>query len=190
MVSITPSAFRSVGPVVAPETKPLLRRPTLVRKRDDTDMDLDAISVPPSPGKRSKVTFDTDVKIRIMDEWEKGAELIREEVRRAIEKRARDENTGYDRVKEVFTIEPTAEDVPSPTTMRNYLLALLSNVASLNKSCSGLVHAVLESQWLGRDEAYVALYIRFLGTLVSAQGGFVGAVLRMLVDNLSNGIGL
>ncbi|KAI9879963.1 MAG: hypothetical protein M1830_006271 [Pleopsidium flavum] len=188
MVSITSPVLRPVGPMLAPEAKPLLRRPTLIRKRDNTDMDLDEDAVPPSPSKRSKVTFDTDVEVRIMDEWEKGPELIRAEVRRAVEKHAHGENTGYDRVKEVFTTEPMAVDAASPTTMRNYLLALLGNVASLNKSCSGLVHAVLESQWLGRDESYVALYVRFLGTLVSAQGGFIGAVLRMLINDFCNGI--
>jgi len=190
MVSITPSALRRVAPILASEAKSLRRRPTLIRKRDNTDMDLDEDAVPPSPGKRAKVTFDTDVEVRVIDGWEKGPELVREEVRRAVVKHAHGENTGYDRLKEVFTTEPTAEDAPNPTMMRNYMLALLSNVASLNKSCSGLVHAVLESQWLGRDEGYVALYVRFLGTLASAQGGFVGAVLRMLVNNFSNGMPL
>ncbi len=187
MVSITPAALQAAGHTPTPEPKPLLRRPTLIRKRDDTDLDLGGDAIPSSPGKRTKVTFDLDAEVRVMGDWEKDPELIQEEVRRAIEQHVRGENTGYDRVKEVFSAEPTSEDAPSPTTIRNHLLALLRNVASLNKSCSGLVHAVLESQWLRRDESYVALYVRFLGTLSSAQGGFVGAVLRMLVDNLCNG---
>ena len=186
MVSITPSVLRPVGLMSIPESESLSRRPTLIRKRDSTHLDIEGDAVPPNPGKRPKVTFDTDVDVRVLGEWEKGPELIREEVRRAIAKHAHGDNAGYDRVKEIFSVEPTSEDAPSPTTIRNYMLALLTNVASLNKSCSGLVHAVLESQWLGRDEDYLALYIRFLGTLVSAQGGFVGAALRILVENFTH----
>ena len=187
MVSITPSAPRTVSITPLPASKSLPGRPTSsIGKRDSTHLDLADDAIPSSPGKRPKVKFDVDVEVQVMEEWEKEPEVIREEVRRAVTLHARGDNAGYDRVTEIFTIEPWSEDAPSATTIRNYMLALLGNVASLNKSCSGLVHAVLETQWLGRDVGFLALYIRFLGALSSAQGGFVGTVLRMLVDNLSN----
>ena len=186
MVSITPSALETVSITPLPASKSLPGRPSSIRKRDSTHLDLADDAIPSSPGKRPKVKFDTDVEVQVMGDWEKDPELIREEVRRAVVLHARGENAGYDRVTEIFTTEPTSEDAPNPTTVRNYMLALLGSVASLNKSCSGLVHAVLESQWLGRDEGHIALYIRFLGALSSAQGGFVGTVLRMLVDNFSS----
>lgn len=188
MVSITPSALGTVSITPLPASKTLPSHPTSIGKRESTHLDLADNAIPSSPGKRAKVKFDTDVEVQIIGNWEKDPELIREEVRRAVALHTRGENAGYDRVKEVFTTEPTSEDGPSSTTIRNHMLALLGNVASLNKSCSGLVHAVLESQWLGRDEGYVALYIRFLGALSSAQGGFVGIVLRMLVENFSGGM--
>lgn len=188
MVSITPSALETASITPLPVSKSLSSRPTSIRKRDSTHLDFADDAVPSSPGKRPKVKFDTDVEVQVIGEWEKDPELIREEVRRAVALHARGENAGYDQVKEIFTTEPASEDAPSPTTIKNYMLALLGSVASLNKSCSGLVHAVLESQWLGRDEGYVALYIRFLGALSSAQGGFVGTVLRMLVENFSSGM--
>lgn len=179
------TAPRAPGSAPPPTVKQsLLRRPTLVRKRDDTDMEFDA---PPSPGKRAKVSFDSEVQVRVVDEWEKAPELIREEVRRALEKRAAGDDSGYDTVVEIYTAKSTGEDAPSPKTIKNYTVALLGNVSLLNKSASSLVHALLNSQWLGRDEAYIKLYIRLLGNLVSAQAGCLTDVLRMLVNNLTSG---
>lgn len=184
MVSTMSTAPRALGSAPALTAKQPLRRPTLVRKRDDTDMEFDT---PPIPGKRAKVSFDSEVQVRVVDEWEKAPELIREEVRRALEKRASGDNSGYDRVVEIYTAKSTGEDAPSSTTIRNYTVALLGNVSLLSKSASTLVHALLNSQWLGRDEAYVTLYIRLLGNLLSTQAGYLTDVLRMLVDNLTSG---
>ncbi|KAA6415533.1 MAG: hypothetical protein FRX48_00249 [Lasallia pustulata] len=183
MVSMVSTAPRALGPAPAPTVKQPLRRPTLVRKRDDTDMEFNG---PPSPGKRAKVSFDSKVQVRIVDEWEKAPELIREEVHRALEKQAAGDNSSYDKVVEIYTAKPSGEDAPSPTTIKNYTVALLGNVSLLNKSASTLVHALLDSQWLGRDEAYVTLYGRLLRNLVSAQAGYLTDVLRMLVNNLTS----
>ncbi len=180
MVSIMSPMPRSVGSVPAVTTKPLPRRPTLSRKRDDSD---DAY--PSSVVKRTKVTFDSDVEVRVMGDWEKAPELVQEEVRRALEKHAMGDDSGYDQVKGIYIAKENAEDEPSSTTMKNYTRALIGSASSLNKSCSDLVYAVLGSQWLGRDGAYVELYVRLLAHLATAHGGFLVDVLRMLVENLT-----
>lgn len=173
---------RPAGSVPASTPKPLLRRPTLVRKRDDDDDDEEP---PSSPGKRAKVTFDSDVEVRVMDEWEKAPGLIQEEARRAFAKRALGDNSGYDKLKDVYTPKKDEEEEPSSTTIKNYTIALLGNVSSLNKSNSELVHLVLKSEWLGRQDDYIAVYVRLLANLVSAHGIFLGDTMRMLVDNLT-----
>ena len=198
MVSTMPTSVRPTAPIASTTVqkqpaKPLLRRSTLsgtVRRRDETDIDMDAETNLAIPNKRSKVAFDPEVKVRLMEDWasgEKAPELIHEEVRRGIERYIMGETAGYERIKEIFTIKQDADDAPSPTTIKSYLLALLGSVSLLKKSCSSLVHVILECQWLGRDEAFVAVYVRFLGILVSARGGYVGSVLRMLVSNLCHG---
>ena len=158
------------------------RRPTLVRKRHDIKDDS-----PPSPGKRAKVSFDSNVEMRLVEDWEKAPQLIQEEVRHALEQHALGDNSGYLRVKEVFIPKDNVEDEPSSTTIWNYTSALLGNVSSLNRSCSDLVHVVLKYQWLARLDDYVTLYTRFLANLVSSHGVFLADVLRMLVDNLRTG---
>lgn len=124
---------------------------------------------------------------------EKSAAVIREEVRRAIQRHvSASDSEAYDRVKEIFSADPRHRDndglfpygVPTRTTLKYHLMGLLSNVAALDRSCSGLVNAVLGSEWLGRDESYVKLYIRFLGNLAAAQGMYLSVVLRMLVSYL------
>ncbi|KAH0550915.1 hypothetical protein GP486_007721 [Trichoglossum hirsutum] len=183
-----PTSFRPTATTAVQKqtAKPLLRRATIsgtVRRRDEMDNDMDVEPDLANPNKRSKVAFDPEVKVRLMEDWascEKAPELIREEVRRGIEKHAMGETEGYERIMEIFTAKHNADDAPSPTAIKNYLLALLGSVSLLKRSCASLVHAVLDFQWLGRDDAFVALYVRFLGTLVSAKGNYVGSVLRML----------
>lgn len=173
---------RASRPVPPSVTKTLQRRPTLVRKRSGVEDDS-----PPSPEKRAKVSFDSNVEVRVLGDWEKAPQLIQEEVRHALEQHTLGDKSGYLRVKDVYAVKDKVEDEPSNITLRNYTSALLGNVSSLNRSCSDLVYAVLKHQWLARLDDYVNLYIRFLANLVSAQGVFLADVLRMLVDNLRTG---
>lgn len=125
---------------------------------------------------------------------EKSVALIREEIRRAIQRHVSGtDSEGYDQIKEVFTINPKnlydddSPEVPSPTTVKRHLMGLLSNVSALSRDCSGLVNAVLSSEWLGRDEPYVKLFIRFLGNLSAAHTGYFRSVLKMLVNYFGEG---
>ncbi|PGH07242.1 hypothetical protein AJ79_06346 [Helicocarpus griseus UAMH5409] len=153
----------------------------------------------PSPvKKRPRVKFEMDLQDNNKQQKlenggaEKSTAMVREEVRRAIQRHLTGDSEAYDRVKEVFTADPkeleddgsSVYDLPSPTSLKNHLLGLFSNVSALDGSCSGLVHAVLNSEWLGRDEAYVKLFVRFLGTLAAARGGYLNTVLKMLVHGL------
>lgn len=129
---------------------------------------------------------------------EKSAAVVREEVRRALQRHiSGTDSEAYDRIKEIFAADPKRRDedgngedgglsydIPSHGTLKHHLMGLLSNVASLDRSCNGLVQAVLNSVWLGRDESYVKLFIRFLGNLAAAQGCYLGSVLKMLVNFL------
>ena len=156
----------------------------------------------PSPRKKTRVQFDEDVEMREISynaetqggsQWtmDKSAAVVREEVRRAIQRHVSGgDSEAYDRVKEVFSINPRRLDangmppsnVPTHTNLKHHLMGLLSNVAALDRSCNGLVQAVLDSEWLGRDESYIKLYIRFLGNLAAAQGSYLGSVLKMLAN--------
>jgi RNA polymerase I-specific transcription initiation factor RRN3 len=123
-----------------------------------------------------------------MQDKDGALERTRRELNQAIEEHAygRD-NARYNHIKSIFTTSTTAADAPSPSALRDHVIALTYSVSRLNRSCSGLVHAVLSCNWLGRDEAFVALFTNFLGNLVTAQGIYVGAVLSMLVENLCSG---
>ena len=179
-------------------------------KRKSPNMDLslpssslpsDASDEPASPKKRARVKFvdDTSMQDAPSDERERGkpeksAAVVREEVRRAIQRHiTATDSTAYDNLKDLFTADPRRRDEdywldffkPTHTSLKYHLMGLMSNVASLDRSCNGLVYAVLNSQWLGRDESYVKLFIRFLGNLAAAQGTYLGAVLKMLVNYLA-----
>lgn len=146
--------------------------------------------------KRLKVAFDPHVEVQFMEDWnEKGLELVKEEVRQALRRHTGalylgedvDKSSGYDQIKQLFSKTQGEDEPPSTSTLRKYLIALTGNVSLLNKSCSGLVHAVLDSDWLGRDETYIVVYLRFLGSLVSAHGAYISTVLKMLVEKFTGG---
>lgn len=174
------SAITPIGPTPALLAKHTPRRSTLVRKRED-----DGILEPSSPTKRSKVTFDSDVEVQVVEEWGKSPAVVQETVRRAIQKHTVGESASYERVKAVFVPAKADQDEASPSAVKNYTAALLSNVSMLDKFCADLVNTVLESNWLERSEDYVQLFTQFLANLVSAQGVHLPNVLRMLADNLT-----
>lgn len=179
-------------------SKPLLRRSTLsgtIRKFEDTDLG-DTLSTPPSPNKKARtVTFNPNVEQKIMDSYQaKGRSLdsIRAEVKMAIEAHLlRGDSEAYDVIKAIFSgntdedeedEEDDEDNRAAMVNMKTYLVALTSYASMLNRSCSGLVKAVLGCEWMGREEGFVKAYVNFLGNLASAQGAYIGMTLGMLVD--------
>jgi RNA polymerase I-specific transcription initiation factor RRN3 len=202
MVSLVPAMRPSTATTSSKTLKPLLRKGNLsgtVRKVDDTDFDSDLTSHPSSPTKRARVTFKDDVEEKIMVQYAakgRSVDVIRAEVRRALEDHARGESTTYDFVKEVFSRrrrddddddEEEEEESQKRAEIRTYVVALTNYASQLNKSCSGLVQAVIGCDWLGRDESFVKSYVHFLGSLSSSQGSYVGTVLEMLVTTFYGG---
>lgn len=174
-LDISPSSQLSDDPFVD-DSAPTKKRPRVTF--DDRNIQMQ--KAPPSQDDAQRVT-DTTVAV------------VREEVRRAIHRHvSAGDSEAYDRIKEVFTFDPKKADddtysynLPTHTTLKHHLLGLLSHVASLDRNCGGLVNAVINSEWLGRDESYVKLYIRFLGNLAAAQGTYLGVVLKMLAVKLA-----
>ncbi|KAL0257481.1 DNA independent RNA polymerase I transcription factor [Diplodia seriata] len=160
--------------------KALVAGPSLKRRHMDSDSDNEAPAVARS--KKPRVSFDPTVDIRLLEDFdEKGIELVREEVRRAIDKHVAGDSASYDEIKTLFTARPTASAAPSTKLLGKYVVALIGHVSLLNKNCSGLVHAVLDCQWLARDEAFKRLYVTLLASLMSAHGGYTAQVLQSLV---------
>lgn len=205
----TPSIHRSKmipsSPVSILKSSKLV---TAKRKMDDTDFPLSPSSVvdgslPDHPAKkRPRVTFNDTNSIREFSVPEndpfsvtpgKSVAVVREEVRRALHRHVTaGESEAYDQLKEIFAADPRKADdsmqswhIPSHETLKHHLMGLLSHIALLDRNCSGLVNAVLGSEWLGRDEAYVKLFIRFLGNLAAAQGTYLVPVFRMLANKLA-----
>lgn len=176
-------------------TKTLLRKSTLAGKRkiDDAGLDLDGddMSAPLNPAKRSRtVTFNPLVQEQLFTSSpEAPTDLydVRRIVRKALDEHNRSggDDSRYDGVKEVFSTKSRSQGKAENDLMRAHLLALTSCVSLLGKNSSGLVRAVLESEWVGREEPYVRSYVSFLGNLASAQGAYVGTILSMLVGKFS-----
>ncbi|KAI1614916.1 RNA polymerase I-specific transcription initiation factor RRN3 [Exophiala viscosa] len=161
--------------------QPITRRSTLKRSIDESSL----METPSSPSKRSRVTFDSDVEIVSADDEEENDPLVvKEQVRRAIERHRFNDNDGYDRLQSLFNTPHESPNAPSTKALKIHLQAVLANVTALTKDCHGLVNAVLHSEWVGREESYYALFVRFLNNLAAAQRGYQHRIMSVLVDLL------
>ncbi|RMZ82454.1 hypothetical protein DV737_g2055, partial [Chaetothyriales sp. CBS 132003] len=131
------------------------------------------IAIPASPVKRSRVHSGS------LDPL-----VVKEQVRRAVERHRYGNDESYDAVRALFTTPADDRRAPSTRRLRVHLQALLSNVALLSKDCSSLVNAVVYSEWIGRDDAFYGLFVQFLTLLAAAQRGFQNKIMEMLVDLL------
>lgn len=187
---LAPPAVRPSAPAdlsissISPLSKrpsPLSRRSTLKRSIDDAD----SMSIPSSPSKRSRVTFDSDVEtFSFHDDDLLDPLVVKEEIHRALQRHLIGDESSYDKLKTKFTTPYNQEDAPSTKTLRVHLQGILSHISILNKNCYDLVHAIIASEWVGRDQAYFSLFAKVLGNLSAAQGGFVGKITHMLVELL------
>lgn len=152
-------------------------------KRKQTDTDLDSDDLPSSQIKRRRVTFHPAVDVHILpDVDEKSLELVREEVRRALERHASGDNTAYDQIRSLFSIKPTSTEAPLSRVLGKYVIALTNNVPLLDQKCSGLVHAIIDSSWIARNEHYYRSYRTLLRSLLSVHSGWTGTALTKLVN--------
>jgi RNA polymerase I-specific transcription initiation factor RRN3 len=179
--SVRAGASTLLPSIITSRPAPLRRKSTLKRSIDESG----ASNPPSSPSKRSRVGFDSETELFSADELEEMDPLVvREEVRRAIQRYQMGEEGAFARIKHVFAIAKDEESAPSSEAVRIYLQALLANVSLLNKNCNSLVNTVLYSEWVGRGDAFFQLYMKFLGTLAAAQGGYLSKILQVLVDLL------
>ncbi|KAG8623352.1 hypothetical protein KVT40_008328 [Elsinoe batatas] len=173
-------------------------------KRDSTHLAAPSGSL--SPSKRMRVAFNDDIDVRILDEWTpRPQDLVQEEVRAAIDGHLRGANKGgddsaYEALRTIFASAAVGEqrggseegqtrhddlERPSGALLKQYLVALLRRVGDL-KGCGGLVYAVLDVNWFGREEGFVALYLKFLGALGSVVPGFLRGVMEKTVRHFVN----
>lgn len=192
-----PTAQTDPKSKTAKPTKPLLKHTSVTagktRKRSEVSMDSDSLTDGPTPAKKARVSFNPKVEEKTMEAYSskgRSIEGVKAEVRNAIEALHRGDATKYDAIKDVFADKDEAdedEETDDRAAIGTYLVALTSHISLLDRKCSGLVKAILGCEWLGRDEAFVRSYIRFLGHLASAHGQSVGMVLGMLVEHYAGG---
>ena len=112
--------------------------------------------------------------------------VVKEQVRRAIERRRNGNPESYETLRAVFMRPPEdkRELARSTRFVRVHVQALLANVAILSKDCSSLIHTVLDSEWIGRDDVFCELFVKFITNLAAAQRGYQNKIMGMLVEQL------
>ena len=86
----------------------------------------------------------------------------------------------YNELKGLFDTQTTAapadgddEYKPRPEDLVVYVVALTAAAPLLNKSCSGLVKALLSCSALGRDDNFHRAYCQCMAALISAHGSYM-----------------
>jgi len=72
----------------------------------------------------------------------------------------------------------------TPTKLLQWIQALSQCISVIDKSCSTLIDAMLQIDWLSQDDVFVQYYLSFLGNVVSAHAFYVVPVQSMLVKKL------
>ncbi|KAK3066209.1 DNA independent RNA polymerase I transcription factor [Teratosphaeriaceae sp. CCFEE 6253] len=184
MVSLASPAGRMLPPPT-----PLHTRPALGLKRDSAHLDTDDEAGLSSATKRLKVAFSPKVDVRILDDWnEKSFELVKEEVRLGIEQHLapgdRRDDAHYVKLLQLLGQHVGSDDRLSSALLKKYLLAINSRVSSLGQ-CGKLAVAVLELSWLGRDDVFASLYVRFLMGLATAHSKYIPSIMEKLVSSFA-----
>lgn len=113
--------------------------------------------------------------------------LFKKFVETAIDERAAGKPAHYEDLRRKFQADPAEENpdrpIPSSGELQMTLAALSNVVSRLNQGCAKLVEDVIATTWVGRDDGFVGVYVRFLGNLVSAHANYMGVVTEMLVRN-------
>ncbi|KAK5134633.1 hypothetical protein LTR08_006289 [Meristemomyces frigidus] len=173
--------------VMAPPPTLLPKRPTVGLKRDSSYLDTDDEASLSSTTKKLKVAFSPNVDVRFVDDWsEKSFELVKEEVRLGMERHLapgeQKDDTQYIKLLQLLSQDAESGEAPSGKLLKKYVLAIEAKVSSLG-DCGKLANAVLDLSWLGRDDVFVGLFIRFLVTLANAHPKYVASITQMLVAN-------
>ena len=150
-------------------------------------MDADDEASLSSSTKKLRVAFDPKIDVRIMDSWDdKSFDLVKEEVRQGVERHVapadRRDDTQYLKLLHLLGQEVFSSDAPSSKLLTKYILAIDARVSSLGE-CGKLVSAMLDISWVGRDDTFVGLFMRFLLDLASAHPKFISAMMERLVAN-------
>jgi RNA polymerase I-specific transcription initiation factor RRN3 len=74
----------------------------------------------------------------------------------------------------------------TPTKLLQWVQALTQCISLLDKTCTVLIDAILQIDWVGQDDIFVQNYISFLGHVVSAHAFYVVPVQSMLVKKLTH----
>ncbi|KAK4550029.1 hypothetical protein LTR36_002996 [Oleoguttula mirabilis] len=174
---------------MAPPPTPLSQRPTLGLKRDSSYLDTDDEASLSSQTKKLKVAFSPNVDVRFVDDWdEKSFELVKEEVRLGIERHLapgdRRDDAQYSKLLQLLGHDIESGDAPSGKLLKKYILAIEAKVSSLGQ-CGKLVTAVLQLAWLGRDDVFVGIYLRFLTSLAATHAKYISSIMQMLVAHFA-----
>lgn len=109
------------------------------------------------------------------------ADLVQE----AFRQRALGSNGRFEDLRRAFATKPTAPDATTTAQLGHLLVALTHQISALEQNSLPLVKSVLALNWLARDPAFVQLYTRFLGALVSAHAEYSRMVVQMLAQNMN-----
>lgn len=195
MVSLLPAVQSAAGaptPKLKASNKPNLLNRGKTRKADEAGLDMDSLSAPPSPAKRARVTFKEEVEEKVMEIFKpktRSLESVRAEVKRSVDGHLREDSEEYDALRALFLPRKEGEEdsQDDPIDLKTYVVALTGYTSMLNSKCKGLVHTLLDFEWMGRDESFVKAYVHFLGSLASSQGAYVQSILDMLVQRFTGG---
>ena len=163
-------------------------------KRSRSDLEAASTSSPqqgqPTP-KRPRVQFKSENTVHTLPGWDdtKTPSLIKEEVKRALEKQIAGDKSALPSLGE--TLVPKEKNAPrlSSKVLKRYMLAITSLTSLVGRTGAAgkdFVQVILQIKWLGRDDEFVRIYQSLLSNLISMYGGYTTVVFQQLVTDFAD----
>jgi RNA polymerase I-specific transcription initiation factor RRN3 len=140
------------------------------------------------PAKRPKVSFVEPISLPSPPAVEeRPLNLVREEIRRAFSRRARNEPSEYSALIRRIQYDPkkSVEDQLSPVGLQRHVVALTNLAFDMGRTSVDLLEALLDSGWIAMDDDVIFDFRRFLGILIATHGNYASVVLRWLIQRFT-----
>ncbi|BFZ55833.1 DNA independent RNA polymerase I transcription factor [Savitreella phatthalungensis] len=111
--------------------------------------------------------------------------ITQEVVQEAFRQRAQGNDVRFDELQRSFVLKVNDAQAPTSDQLQLLLYALTQQISYLDRSAISLVRSIIDMNWLGRSDRFVAVYAHFLGSLVTAHADFATLVIQMLARNLT-----
>ncbi|EMR11370.1 hypothetical protein PNEG_00397 [Pneumocystis murina B123] len=112
-------------------------------------------------------------------------DMIHKYIINALETCDKGDKEAYEDLRKKLSMDFQSSEALSSLQLKQLLFSLIQVASRLNSNYQSLINDILKIHWVERDDEFVSVYIRFLGTIASAHSGYIPLIIKMLVQTMA-----